>query len=294
MSSDFDFGEFLDSSNQSELMTLCLELFGLLAAKNIDEDRLENAKVAVLNHQLTKNFEGFRSAISHLSDKDKKSHVNSMKHINLMTDTLVGDSKSKKRFSEIEKKINESVDELINGMNSENDMAKLVQVYNFLPSKKELAIILSRITDYGVKATEKMDFIKTTLMEDDVEVRLTQVLAELSEKSSSGFISANNADILQERGVEFHIAGLVTKEALENISDEQLKNNILLMLNFNEDIFTTNPEFLDTIQTDAYVLTSTSGMDSNTFDMLLLLKNERKVDIFEKFPVKVKEYKVCK
>ena len=202
--------------------------------------------------------------------------------------------KVRKDFQRLKKKINESVDELINGMNSENDMAKLVQVYNFLPSKKELAIILSRITDYGVKATEKMDFIKTTLMEDDVEVRLTQVLAELSEKSSSGFISANNSDILQERGVEFHIAGLVTKEALENISDEQFINNILLMLNFNEDIFTTNPEFLDTIQFDTHVLTSTSGVDQDTFDMLLLLKNERREDIFEKFPVRVKAYKVCK
>ena len=292
MSSDFDFGEFLDSSKQSELMTLCLELFGVLAEKKIDRNRLEIAKNEVLDNQLTKNFEGFRSAISHLSDDDKTSHINSMKQINLMTDTLAGDSKSEKKFSEIEKVISGSIDGLINGANSENDIAKLVQVYNFLPIKKEVAIILGRITDYGLKAVEKLEDIKTSLLEDDVEVRLTKILAELSEKSSTGFISANIADILRERGVDFHIAGLVTKEALEDVSDKQLKTNILLMLNFHEDIYTSNPEFLDTIQTDAYVLTSTSGRNSDTFDMLLLLKNEIGEDVFKKFPVKLKQYMV--
>ena len=294
MSSDFDFGEFLDSSNQSGLMTLCLELFGVLAEKKIDRNRLETAKNEVLDNQLTKNFEGFRSAISHLSDDEKTSHINSMKQINLMTDTLAGDSKSEKKFSEIEKVISGSIDGLINGANSEIDIAKLVQVYNFLPRKKEVAIILGRITDYGLKAVEKLEDIKTSLLEDDVEVRLTKILAELSEKSSTGFISANIADILRERGVDFHIAGLVTKEALEDVSDKQLKTNILLMLNFHEDIYTSNPEFLDTIQNDAYVLTSTSVRDSDTFDMLLLLKNERGEDVFKEFPVKLKQYRVFK
>ena len=292
MSSDFDFGEFLDSSNQSGLMTLCLELFGVLAEKKIDRNRLETAKNEVLDNQLTKNFEGFRSAISHLSDDDKNSHINSMKQINLMTDTLAGDSKSEKKFSEIEKVISGSIDELINGANSENDIAKLVQVYNFLPRKKEVAIILGRITDYGLKALERLEDIKTSLLEDDVEVRLTKILAELSEKSSTGFIAASIADILRERGVDFHIAGLVTKEALEDISDNQLKTNILLMLNFHEDIYTSNPEFLDTIQNDANVLTSTSGRDPDTFDMLLLLKNGRGEDVFKKFPVNLKQYRV--
>ena len=294
MSSDFDFGEFLDSSNQSGLMTLCLELFGVLAVKKTDRNRLETAKNEVLDNQLTKNFEGFRSAISHLSDDDKTSHINSMKQINLMTDTLAGDSKSEKKFSEIEKVISGSIDELINGANSENDIAKLVQVYNFLPRKKEVAIILGRITDYGLKALERLEDIKTSLLEDDVEVRLTKILAELSEKSSTGFIAASIADILRERGVDFHIAGLVTKEALEDISDNQLKTNILLMLNFHEDIYTSNPEFLDTIQNDANVLTSTSGRDPDTFDMLLLLKNGRGEDVFKKFPVNLKQYRVFK
>ena len=292
MSSDFDFGEFLDSSNQSGLMSLCLELFGVLAEKKIDRNRLETAKNEVLDNQLTKNFEGFRSAISHLSDDDKTSHINSMKQIILMTDTLAGDSKSEKKFSEIEKIISGSIDRLINGANSEIDIAKLVQIYNFLPRKKEVAIILGRITDYGLKAVDKLEYIKSSLLEDDVEVRLTKILAELSEKSSTGFIAASIADILRERGVDFHIAGLVTKEALENISDKQLKTNMLLKLNFHEDIYTSNPEFLDTIQTDAYVLTSTSGSDSDTFDMLLLLKNEKGEDVFKKFPVKLKQYRV--
>ena len=63
------------------------------------------------------------------------------------------------------------------------------------------------------------------------------------------------------------------------------------MLNFREDIFTSNPEFLDSIQNAAHVLTSTSGIDKDTFDMLLLLKNERRGNIFDKYPVKVKEYR---
>ena len=66
------------------------------------------------------------------------------------------------------------------------------------------------------------------------------------------------------------------------------------MLNFSEDVFTTNPEFLDAIQADTYVLTSTSGIDQDTFDMLLLLKDGSRGDIFEKYPVNVKEYKVYK
>ncbi len=294
MSSDFDFGEFLDGSNQSELMILCLELFGVLTELKVDHNKLETAKIEVLNNQLTKNFEGFRSAISNLVGGNKSSQINAMKHINLMTDTLVGDSKSAKKFMEIEKVIDESINALIGGINSADDLSQLVQIYNFLPNKKELATVLSRITDYQLKAVERIEYVKGALLENDVEVQLSEILAELAENSAAGFISANVADVLQERGVDFHIAGLVTKEALENLSDEQLKSNILVMLNFSEDVFTTNPEFLDAIQSDTYVLTSTSGIDQDTFDMLLLLKDGSRGDIFEKYPVKVKEYQVYK
>ena len=66
MSSDFDFGEFLDETNQSKLMILCLDLFGVLTKFQVDNSKLETAKVEILNNQITKNFEGFRSAISNL------------------------------------------------------------------------------------------------------------------------------------------------------------------------------------------------------------------------------------
>ena len=291
MSSDFDFGEFLDESNQSKLMILCLDLFGVLTKFQVDHTKLEAAKIEVLNNELTKNFEGFRSAISHLSGGDKSSQINSMKHINLMVDTLVGDSKSTEKYMEIEKVVIEAVDGLIKRIDSNDDLSKLVQVYNFLPYKKEIAILLGRITDYELKEVKTMENVKAALLKDDVEVLLSKILAEIADKSASGFISDNIADIFQQRGVDFHIAGLVTKESLENLSDEQLKNNVLLMLNFCEDIFTSNPEFLDSIQNDAHVLTSTSGVDKDTFDMLLLLKNERRGNIFDKYPVKVKEYR---
>ncbi len=294
MSSDFDFGEFLDESNQSELMILCLELFGVLTKTQIDYNKLETAKGKILNNQLTQNFEGFRSAISNLSGRDKSSQINSMKHINLMVDTLVGDSKSREKFTKIEKVVKESIDRLIEGIDSNGDLFKLVQVYNFLPNKKEIAILLGRITDYELKEAKTMEKVKAALLKDGVEVLLSKILAEIADESDSGFISDNIADIFQRRGVDFHIAGLVTKESLENLSDEQLKNNVLLMVNFSEDIFTSNPEFLENIQSDTNVLTSTSGVDQDTFDMLLLLKNERKRDMFDKYPVKVKEYRVFK
>ena len=294
MSSDFDFGEFLDESNQSKLMILCLDLFGVLTKFQVDHTKLEAAKIEVLNNELTKNFEGFRSAISHLSGGDKSSQINSMKHINLMVDTLVGDSKSTEKFTKIETVVNESIDGLIKGIDSHGDLSKLVQVYNFLPNKKEIAILLGRITDYELKDDEMMENVKAALLKDDAEVLLSKILADVAEKSAAGFISANIIDILQQRGVNFHIAGLVTKESLENLSDEQLKNNALLLVNFSEDIFTSNPEFLDAIQSDTHVLTSTSGVDKDTFDMLLLLKNERRDNMFDKYPVKVKEYRVFK
>ena len=294
MSSDFDFGEFLDESNQSELMILCLELFAVLTKFQVDHNKLETAKVKILNNQLTQNFEGFRSAISYLSGGDKNSQINAMKHINLMVDTLVGDSKSTEKFTEIEKVVNESINGLIKSIDSRGDLFKLVQVYNFLPNKKEIAILLGRISDYELKDFEMMENVKAALLKDNVEVLLSKILAEISDESASGFISDNIADIFQRRGVDFHIAGLVTKESLENLSDEQLKNNVLLMVNFSEDIFTSNPEFLENIQSDTNVLTSTSGVDEDTFDMLLLLKNERRGDMFDKYPVKVKEYRVFK
>ena len=294
MSSDFDFGEFLDESNQSELMILCLDLFGVLSKFQIDNNKLETAKVEILNNQITKNFEGFRSAISNLSGGDKSSQINSMKHINLMVDTLVGDSKSTEKFTKIETVVNESIDGLIKGIDSHGDLSKLVQVYNFLPNKKEIAILLGRITDYELEEDEIIENVKAALLKDDTEVLLSKILGDVAEKSASGFISANITDILQQRGVDFHIAGLVTKESLENLSDEQLKNSVLLMVNFSEDIFTSNPEFLENIQSDTHVLTSTSGVDKDTFDMLLLLKNERRGDMFDKYPVKVKEYRVFK
>ena len=56
MSSDFDFGEFLDESNQSELMILCLDLFGVLAKFQVDHNKLETAKVEILNNQITNYF----------------------------------------------------------------------------------------------------------------------------------------------------------------------------------------------------------------------------------------------
>ena len=294
MSSDFDFGEFLDESNQSKLMILCLDLFGVLTKFQVDHNKLEAAKIEVLNNQLTKNFEGFRSAISYLSSKDKSSQINSMKHINLMVDTLVGDSKSTEKYMEIEKVVNEAIDGLIKRIDSNEDLSKLVQVYNFLPYKKEIAILLGRITDYELKKVETIENVKAALSKDNVELLLSKILAEIADKNASGFISENIADIFQQRGVDFHIAGLVTKESLENLSEEQLKNNVLLILNFSEDIFTSNPEFLDAIQNDTHVLTSTSGVDKDTFDMLLLLKNERRKNMFDKYPVKVTEYRVVR
>ena len=294
MSSDFDFGEFLDESNQSELMILCLQLFAVLTKFQVDHNKLKTAKVEILNNQLTQNFEGFRSAISNLSGGDKSSQINSMKHINLMVDTLVGDSKSTEKFKKIETVVNESIDGLIKGIDSQGDLSKLVQVYNFLPNKKEIAILLGRITDYEQEEDEIIENVKAALLKDDTEVLLSKILGDVAEKSASGFISANITDILQKRGVDFHIAGLVTKESLENLSDEQLKTSVLLMVNFSEDIFTSNPEFLENIQSDTHVLTSTSGVDKDTFDMLLLLKNERRGDMFDKYPVKVKEYRVFK
>ncbi len=294
MSSDFDFGEFLDESNQSELMILCLELFAVLTKFQVDHNKLEIAKVEILNNQLTQNFEGFRSAISYLSGGDKNSQINAMKHINLMVDTLVGDPKSTEKFTEIEKVVNESINGLIESIDLHVDLFKLVQVYNFLPNKKEIAILLGRIADYELKDDEMMENVKAALLRDDAEVLLSKILANVAENSAAGFISANIIDILVQRGVNFHIAGLVTKESLENLSDEQLKNNALLLVNFSEDIFTSNPEFLDAIQSDTHVLTSTSGIDKDTFDMLLLLKNERRDDMFDKYPVKVKEYRVFK
>ena len=294
MSSDFDFGEFLDESNQSKLMILCMDLFGVLTKFQVDHNKLEAAKIEVLNNQLTKNFEGFRSAISYLSDGDKSSQINTMKHINLMVDTLVGDSKSTEKYMETEKVVNEEIDGLIKRIDSNDDLSKLVQVYNFLPYKKEIAILLGRITDYELKEVETVENVKAALLKDNVEVLLARILAEVADKSASGFISANIIDILQQRGVDFHIAGLVTKESVENLSDEQLKNNVLLLVNFSEDIFTSNPEFLDAIQSDTHVLTSTSGVDKDTFDMLLLLKNERRGNMLDKYPVKVKEYWVFK
>ena len=217
-----------------------------------------------------------------------------MKHINLMVDTLVGDSKSTEKFTKIEKVVNESIDGLIKGIDSHGDLSKLAQVYNFLPNKKEIAILLGRITDYEQEEDEIIENVKAALLKDDTEVLLSKILGDVAEKSASGFISANVADILQKRGVNFHIAGLVTKESLENLSEEQLRNNVLLLVNFSEDIFTTNPEFLDNIQSDTHVLTSTSGVNIDTFDMLLLLKNERSGDMFDRYPVKVKEYRVFK
>ena len=153
---------------------------------------------------------------------------------------------------------------------------------------------MGRISDYELKDFEMMENVKAALLKDNVEVLLSKILAEISDESASGFISDNIADIFQRRGVDFHIAGLVTKESLENLSDEQLKNNVLLMVTFSEDIFTSNPEFLENIQSDTDVLTSTSGEDEDTFDMLLLLKNEKRGDMFDKYPVKVKEYRVFK
>ena len=160
--------------------------------------------------------------------------------------------------------------------------------------KREKKIILGRIADYELKDDEMMENVKAALLRDNAEVLLSKILSDVAENSAAGFISANIIDILQQRGVNFHIAGLVTKESLENLSDEQLKNNPLLLVNFSEDIFTSNPEFLDAVQSDTHVLTSTSGIDKDTFDMLLLLKNERRDDMFDKYPVKVKEYRVFK
>ena len=116
MSSDFDFGEFLDESNQSELMILCLDLFGVLTKLQVDNNKLEKTKVEILNNQITRNFEGFSSTILNLSGGDKNSQIVAMKHINLMVDTLVGDSKSTEKFTKIEKVVNESIDELIKGI----------------------------------------------------------------------------------------------------------------------------------------------------------------------------------
>ena len=43
MSSDFDFGEFLDESNQSDLMILCLDLFGILTKFQVDHNETKNS-----------------------------------------------------------------------------------------------------------------------------------------------------------------------------------------------------------------------------------------------------------
>ena len=290
MSSDFDFGNFLDLDNQSNLKINCIMLFENLCNHKKTSKELDALKQVIISDPISKSFSGFYDAIGNLKFTDKGTISNVFPHLNLMINTLNDNGKSDIEIVRVKNDLKEKLYHLFDSIDNGNDVWMIAQIYEFIEPGSKTAVNLIRILDLEFSESDTIKEIKHVLKSPNIESNLEQLLTRLLAQETRGFITGDLKQVLLDRGVEDRFVNLVTKDSVKNLTKESLTKNKLFLITFDEEMLDVEPDFIDKITQNGIILTSTAGDSEKGFVFLVLsTNNEQGTSFFDSYHKLIRE-----
>ena len=290
MSSDFDFGNFLDLDNQSTLKINCIKLFENLCIDKKTLKELDALKQVIISDPISKSFSGFYDAIGNLKFTDKGSISNVFPHLNLMINTLNDNGKSDIEIARVKNNLKEKLHHLFDSIDNGNDVWMIAQIYEFIKPGSKTAVNLIRILDLEFSESDTIEEIKQVLKSRNIESNLEQLLTRLLAHETRGFITGDLKQVLLDRGVEDRFVNLITKDSVKNLTKESLTKNKLFLITFDEEMLDVEPDFIDKITQNGIILTSTAGDSEKGFVFLVLsTNNEQGTSFFDSYHKLIRE-----
>ena len=290
MSSDFDFGNFLDLDNQSNLKINCIMLFENLCNHKKTSKELDALKQVIISDPISKSFSGFYDAIGNLKFSDKASISNAFPHLNLMINTLNDSGNSDIEIERVKNDLKEKLHHLSDSIDNGNDIWMIAQIYEFIEPGSKTAVNLIRILDLEFSESDTIKEIKHVLKSPNIESNLEQLLTRLLAQETRGFITGDLKQVLLDRGVEDRFVNLVTKDSVKNLTKESLTKNKLFLITFDEEMLDVEPNFIDKITQNGIILTSTAGESEKGFVFLVLsTNNEQGTSFFDSYHKLIRE-----
>ena len=290
MSSDFDFGNFLDLDNQSNLKINCIMLFENLFNHKKTLKELDALKQVIISDPISKSFSGFYDAIGNLKFSDKASISNAFPHLNLMINTLNDSGNSDIEIERVKNDLKEKLHHLSDSIDNGNDIWMIAQIYEFIEPGSKTAVNLIRILDLEFSESDTIKEIKHVLKSPNIESNLEQLLTRLLAQETRGFITGDLKQVLLDRGVEDRFVNLVTKDSVKNLTKESLTKNKLFLITFDEEMLDVEPNFIDKITQNGIILTSTAGESEKGFVFLVLsTNNDQGASFFDSYHKLIRE-----
>ena len=290
MSSDFDFGNFLDLDNQSNLKINCIMLFENLCNHKKTSKELDTLKQVIISDPISKSFSGFYDAIGNLKFTDKGTISNVFPHLNLMINTLNDNGKSDIEIVRVKNDLKEKLYHLFDSIDNGNDVWMIAQIYEFIEPGSKTAVNLIRILDLEFSESDTIKEIKHVLKSPNIESNLEQLLTRLLAQETRGFITGDLKQVLLDRGVEDRFVNLVTKDSVKNLTKESLTKNKLFLITFDEEMLDVEPDFIDKITQNGIILTSTAGDSEKGFVFLVLsTNNDQGASFFDSYHKLIRE-----
>ena len=290
MSSDFDFGNFLDLDNQSNLKINCIMLFENLCNHKKTSKELDALKQVIISDPISKSFSGFYDAIGNLKFSDKASISNAFPHLNLMINTLNDSGNSDIEIERVKNDLKEKLHHLSDSIDNGNDIWMIAQIYEFIEPGSKTAVNLIRILDLEFSESDTIKEIKHVLKSPNIESNLEQLLTRLLAQETRGFITGDLKQVLLDRGVEDRFVNLITKDSVKNLTKESLTKNKLFLITFDEEMLDVEPNFIDKITQNGIILTSTAGESEKGFVFLVLsTNNDQGASFFDSYHKLIRE-----
>ena len=290
MSSDFDFGNFLDLDNQSNLKINCIMLFENLCSHKKTSKELDALKQVIISDPISKSFSGFYDAIGNLKFSDKASISNAFPHLNLMINTLNDSGNSDIEIERVKNDLKEKLHHLSDSIDNGNDIWMIAQIYEFIEPGSKTAVNLIRILDLEFSESDTIKEIKHVLKSPNIESNLEQLLTRLLAQETRGFITGDLKQVLLDRGVEDRFVNLITKDSVKNLTKESLTKNKLFLITFDEEMLDVEPNFIDKITQNGIILTSTAGESEKGFVFLVLsTNNDQGASFFDSYHKLIRE-----
>ena len=289
MSSDFDFGNFLDLKNQVILKINCIKLFQYLCNPNKNQKDISLIRDNILEDPISKSFSGFFDVIQNLKLDNKDSILRAFPHLNLMIKTLNDNGEADAEILGTKQKLKENLSDSYIRIMDKDDIWVISQIHEFLESESDLATILTRILDLEVSDMGIISEVRDLLENKNSLAGLEALLKKLLSNEDRGFITGEKRGILLDRGVKESFVNLITKESLKDLTPQNLLEDKLFLISFTEEMLNDKPDFIERITENGVILTSTGAESKDGFVFLVLSKNEMRNSFFENYDQSITE-----
>ena len=289
MSSDFDFGNFLDLKNQVILKLNCIKLFQCLCNPNKSQKDISLIRNNILEDPISKSFSGFFDVIQNLKLDNKDSILRTFPHLNLMIKTLNDNGEADAEILDTKQKLKENLSDFYIRIMDKDDIWVISQIHEFLESESDLATILTRILDLEISDMGIISEVRDLLENKNSLAGLEALLKKLLSDEDRGFITGEERKILLDRGVKENFVNLITKESLKDLTPQNLLEDKLFLISFTEKMLNDKPDFIEKITENGVILTSTGAESKDGFVFLVLSKNEMSNSFFENYDQSITE-----